>query len=136
MVASYTWLDETSKEILLLKIHRQWNWEDFAIMKQTADDMAMSVKHPVYYIVDHTSIPFMAIGRKSAFSTFSDAFGTAPLNVKRIYLVGFPNILSTIFMILKRITLNLLLSEIRILETVDEAISDIREEQDNSASMS
>ncbi|MGJ3241058.1 MAG: hypothetical protein ACFE0Q_20275 [Anaerolineae bacterium] len=97
------WLD-AEKTIILLQINRSWSWDDYALMRDTINALAMTVCHPVYYIVDHSPANLQLLGTQSMLMIFNETVANMPSHVTGLYLVGFPRLLKMFFRTLQRIS--------------------------------
>ncbi len=133
MAVQYRWFDEIDKDIVIITPDHNWTWAEFDQVKEELDAMISKLEQPVYYIADHTNAPLMPTGKQSGFIKFSQAFETAPPNIKHFYVVGARQIVQIIMRTMKRVSFNLILSSMTMVRTVDEAVADIRIRQQKLA---
>ena len=123
------WFDDDAKNIVLVTYAPGWTWHDFADAKKRVDALVMSVDVPVYVINDHTNVPLFPTGKRSGMTEISDAFDNAPPNIVMVYTVGAPSLIRIILNTLKRLTMNRLLRDLTLVQTIDDALADIKHKQ-------
>ena len=132
MGIQYRWYDPNRKDIILIIYEDAWTWDDFVDAKEGIDRLLYSVESDVFVINDHTDAPMLPTGRRSIFSEIKNAFNTAPPNLAGVYTIGVFPLLRVTFNSLRVLTGNRLLRDINFVKTLDEAISLIGQQQEQS----
>ncbi len=119
MAISVTWFDEKQR-IAYIHLTPGWTWGDFWMMNESFNELASTVVHPIYLIVDMTGagMPSQFVPELSKIASISEE---RPTNLQFTVVVGVGVMLETVTNIFSRLYKRAT-AHVRFVSTVNEAL--------------